>query len=289
MDEGGQSVLAVVLDTNPYVWLRHETCKDDANRLKLSDLLDRICLLVNAHLSMNVSAKVCFITTDAERNRVVWSFDEHPEYISEAEMQTHDSTVGGGRKTHHLARISKVIKGRVLQSIEQVSRQYENSGTSLVSAAMSLALCQVNRVVKSSKGVYDYNSRLCVFSVTPDAPAQYVSMMNTIFAAQKMNVIIDVCRVVEGESPFLQQAAYITKGIYLKFSNPEKLLLSLFFDFLPDNSHRLALKQPQRKCIDFRAACFCHKQVVDIGYVCSVCLSIFCKPVTVCPTCHTSF
>ncbi|MCJ1309844.1 RNA polymerase II transcription factor B subunit 4 [Agyrium rufum] len=29
--------------------------------------------------------------------------------------------------------------------------------------------------------------------------------------------------------------------------------------------------------VDFRAACFCHRRVVDIGYVCSVCLSIFCE------------
>ena len=35
-----------------------------------------------------------------------------------------------------------------------------------------------------------------------------------------------------------------------------------------------------------RAACFCHRQLVDVGYVCSVCLSIFCKFNPVCTTCH---
>lgn len=25
--------------------------------------------------------------------------------------------------------------------------------------------------------------------------------------------------------------------------------------------------------VDFRAACFCHRKVVDLGFVCSVCLS----------------
>jgi transcription initiation factor TFIIH subunit 3 len=29
--------------------------------------------------------------------------------------------------------------------------------------------------------------------------------------------------------------------------------------------------------VDFRAACFCHRNVVDTGFVCSVCLSIFCE------------
>ena len=30
---------------------------------------------------------------------------------------------------------------------------------------------------------------------------------------------------------------------------------------------------PTQDKIDFRAACFCHKNIVDIGFVCSVCLS----------------
>lgn len=25
--------------------------------------------------------------------------------------------------------------------------------------------------------------------------------------------------------------------------------------------------------VDFRAACFCHRRVVDVGFVCSICLS----------------
>lgn len=31
--------------------------------------------------------------------------------------------------------------------------------------------------------------------------------------------------------------------------------------------------------MDFRAACFCHKRVVDIGFVCSICLSSEYSPV----------
>lgn len=31
--------------------------------------------------------------------------------------------------------------------------------------------------------------------------------------------------------------------------------------------------------------CFCHKKTIDMGYVCSVCLSIFCKHHKKCSTC----
>ena len=44
-----------------------------------------------------------------------------------------------------------------------------------------------------------------------------------------------------------------------------------------------------QSAVDFRAACFCHRKVVDVGYVCSICLSIFCEPPegAICFTCGT--
>lgn len=43
--------------------------------------------------------------------------------------------------------------------------------------------------------------------------------------------------------------------------------------FLSPPSIRKVLAIPTQDKIDFRAACFCHKNIVDIGFVCSVCLS----------------
>ncbi|KAK0634621.1 transcription factor Tfb4-domain-containing protein [Bombardia bombarda] len=37
------------------------------------------------------------------------------------------------------------------------------------------------------------------------------------------------------------------------------------------------LVSPSADKVDFRAACFCHRNVVDTGFVCSICLSIFCE------------
>jgi transcription initiation factor TFIIH subunit 3 len=37
------------------------------------------------------------------------------------------------------------------------------------------------------------------------------------------------------------------------------------------------LLAPSADAVDFRAACFCHRRVVDTGFVCSICLSIFCE------------
>ncbi len=43
--------------------------------------------------------------------------------------------------------------------------------------------------------------------------------------------------------------------------------------FLPDPNTRESLAMPGAVQIDYRAACFCHRTLVDIGFVCSVCLS----------------
>ncbi len=37
------------------------------------------------------------------------------------------------------------------------------------------------------------------------------------------------------------------------------------------------LVTPSADSVDFRAACFCHRNVIDTGFICSVCLSIFCE------------
>ncbi|KAK7947762.1 uncharacterized protein PG986_008648 [Apiospora aurea] len=77
---------------------------------------------------------------------------------------------------------------------------------------------------------------------------------------------------------FLQQAAFITGGSYVSASlNPRGLLTYLMLGFLPDAEARAHLLQATQDRVDFRAACFCHRDVVDTGFVCSVCLSIFCE------------
>lgn len=57
--------------------------------------------------------------------------------------------------------------------------------------------------------------------------------------------------------------------------------------FLPTPSIRKIITVPTEDKTDFRAACFCHKHIVDVGYVCSVCLSSSARSITL-PTYHHS-
>lgn len=57
--------------------------------------------------------------------------------------------------------------------------------------------------------------------------------------------------------------------------------------FAADPATRRLLRMPLKSDIDYRAICFCHRRVVDTGYICSVCLSVFCTADSaVCATCQ---
>ena len=119
--------------------------------------------------------------------------------------------------------------------------------------------------------------------------SHYMSYMNVFFTAQKLNILIDAC-MLDRDSGLLQQGADMTNGKYIRVNKLDSLLQFLLWTFLPDTSlHGGQLSLPTATKVDYRAACFCHRQLVDIGFVCSVCLSIFCKFSPMCSTCQTVF
>ncbi|GAB5578975.1 general transcription factor IIH subunit 3 isoform X1 [Prionailurus iriomotensis] len=134
----------------------------------------------------------------------------------------------------------------------------------------------------------EMKSRILVIKAAEDSALQYMNFMNVIFAAQKQNILIDAC-VLDSDSGLLQQACDITGGLYLKVPQMPSLLQYLLWVFLPDQDQRSQLILPPPIHVDYRAACFCHRNLIEIGYVCSVCLSIFCNFSPICTTCETAF
>jgi transcription initiation factor TFIIH subunit 3 len=208
-------------------------------------------------------------------------------------------------------------------------RDISATTTTQMAGALTLALSYINKAAithsdtginsntKPDTGISDgsaqeapegLQSRIFVLSVSGDLAHQYIPIMNTTFAAQRLHIPIDILKLA-GDTVFLQQASDATKGIYMQPRNPEGLLQYLMIAFLPDQIARKHLIAPTQEVVDFRAACFCHRRVVDIGFVCSICLSsisthtpatpslnrkltiykVFCSPPegAICLTCET--
>ncbi|KAJ6307008.1 hypothetical protein OIU78_022164 [Salix suchowensis] len=127
------------------------------------------------------------------------------------------------------------------------------------------------------------------FTLVVSGLSRYVAVMNAIFSAQRSMVPIDSCYVGAHNSAFLQQASYITGGVYVKPQHLDGLFQYLTTVFATDLHSRSFIQLPRPAGVDFRASCFCHKTTIDMGYICSVCLSIFCNHHKKCSTCGSVF
>jgi transcription initiation factor TFIIH subunit 3 len=217
-----------------------------------------------------------------------------------------------------------LIENSLLTSLREListTTESDISGTTStqMAGALTLALSYINKTTINHSGIdsdskpattENHNvrgglqSRILVVSVSGDLAHQYIPIMNTTFAAQRLRIPIDILKLA-GDTVFLQQASDATKGIYMQPKSPQGLLQYLMMAFLPDQSSRQDLVAPTQEVVDFRAACFCHRNVVDIGFVCSICLSskilimllavqltfflVFCSPPegAICLTCST--
>jgi hypothetical protein len=100
-------------------------------------------------------------------------------------------------------------------------------------------------------------------------------------------VLLSAPDVGPKHSVFLEQAAHLTGGLHTH-PRPEdhaSLLAYLAFLYLGGTAERQRLLLPPAQSVDLRAHCFCHRQHQTVAWVCTVCLSIFCKYSEVCATC----
>ncbi|EGC40332.1 hypothetical protein DICPUDRAFT_9126, partial [Dictyostelium purpureum] len=278
-DEDDTSLLVIVLDCNIYSWGTSSpplinTSKN--NYIGFSKFLEHVMVFINAYLMLNQENQIALISSKIGQSSFI--FPETVEQLEQEETQTENNIQNITLQSQILKRLQKI-------NIE-VNNDQQDIINSSFSAALSMALCYINRIRKESPNL---KPRILVFNISPDVSSQYISVMNCIFSAQKQSIPVDSCILSQTDSTFLQQASHLTNGIYLKPHKQELLSQYLLTTFLLDTQSRKSLAYPNLKSVDYRASCFCHKKIVDIGFVCSVCLSIFCNHFSSCSTCGTKF
>ncbi|KAH8727487.1 TFIIH subunit Tfb4/p34 [Phaeosphaeriaceae sp. PMI808] len=309
------SLLAVVLDTNPHAWAHL------SSSLSLSAALANVLVFINAHLASGNANEVAVIASHSHKATFLY-----PAPKPSIPQSTHDANGdvdmngGGDNKTLSIAenpnkyRAFALVETAILANFAKLLDETKDNHlaatpTTLIGGALSLALTYISKstmlhaptaasaesmslaaLADSENSHVDripLTSRILIISVSGDLANQYIPVMNSIFAAQRKKIPIDILKLA-GDTVLLQQASDTTGGVYMKPERPEGLLQYLMMAFLPDATARNSLVIPSAGGVDFRAACFCHRKVVDVGYVCSVCLSIFCNsglPDNLCLTC----
>ncbi|XP_022768203.1 RNA polymerase II transcription factor B subunit 4-like isoform X2 [Durio zibethinus] len=285
------SLVVVLLDTNPFFW--------SSSSLSFSQFLSHVLAFFNAILTLNQLNQVVVIATGY--NSCDYIFDSSSDLNRSFE---------NGRMPVMCSSLLQKLEEFLIKD-EQFSKEEPDGRikSSLLSGSLSMALCYIQRVFRSGalhphpRGSPDGPEQYVIFYIlcclhfsvlTLDLKKdfllfRYVAIMNAIFSAQHSLVPIDSCYIGAQNSAFLQQASYITGGVHHKPQNLDGLFQYLMTIFATDLHSRSFLNLPKPVGVDFRASCFCHKDTIDMGYICSVCLSIFCKHHKKCSTCGSVF
>jgi transcription initiation factor TFIIH subunit 3 len=293
------SLLAIVLDTNPHAWAHL------SSSLSLSAALANILVFINAHLASGNANEVAVIASHSHKATFLYPTPTpaRPQLYNGSNGDVDMN--GAGDKGPQIAenpnkyRAFALVESAILKNFTKLLEETEEkhlaaTPTTLIGGAISLALTYISKstmlhapTAASAESMslaaladaenshidrIPLTSRILIVSVSGDLANQYIPVMNSIFAAQRKKIPIDILKLA-GDTVLLQQASDATGGVYMKPERPEGLLQYLMMAFLPDGTARNSLVIPSAGGVDFRAACFCHRRVVDIGYVCSVCLS----------------
>lgn len=264
------SLLMVLLDTNPLLW--------SSSSLSFSNFLSHVLSFLNSILLLNQLNQVVVIATGYNSC----------DYIYDSSLSSSRGGFENGRMPALCSNLLQKLEEFVVRDEKLLKEGSENGlASSLLSGSLSMALCYIQKVFRS--GPLHPQPRILCLQGSSDGPEQYVAIMNAIFSAQRSMVPIDSCYLGSNNSAFLQQASYITGGVYLKPQQVDGLFQYLSTVFATDLHSRTFLQLPKSVGVDFRASCFCHKKTIDMGYICSVCLSIFCKHHKKCSTCGSGF
>lgn len=300
--EEAPSLLSVIIDTNPRAWAAL------ADVLPMSRAIANILVFINAHLAFSNANQVCVLASHVDRAE--WLYPSPPQTSTKdqsGDVQMQDAPAvppASANKYPQFAQIESAVLKSIRAIVDRTSQaDLSTTTTTQLSGALTLALCHINKQTQAlnatSVNLADnikastttpppLKGRILVISVSDSEPSQYIPTMNAVFAAAHSQVAIDTLSLC-GDPTFLQQACFNTNGTFLAATHPQGLLTYLMFGLIADTEARESLIAPTHDTVDFRAACFCHGKVVDTGFVCSICLSIFCEPPAdaECLTCGT--
>lgn len=313
-------LLVVAIDLTPVWWGSYAP-----EKVLLPNFIESILAFVNVHLMFSPLNEAAIIGITPEKTEFLWpsptplptEFELHPSQYGQYEALSLLGETVRRRVTHMVSTCESLectvsFAGAVIKALCYFMRRCRELKPTLTTPSNQIELGFENDLTTLLRN--NLRARILVVRAAEDTASQYLPLMNAVFTAQKLRIPIDACIIPSttmdsgsddfrqtsllqdtNHSSLFQQAADLTGGIYLRVPRPAGLLQYLISVFLPHEGLRSQLILPDSRNsgsssgVDFRAACFCHRRLVDLAYVCSVCLSVFCSFSPVCSTCHTPF
>lgn len=314
------SLLNIILEITPRSWYAL------SKQISIQDITKSLLVFLNAHLSLNNSNQVAFILSLPFGSRFLHpnvdkAYDEHvsknvghqPTLVNKGmyrhfrlvdetvllELNIELNRIGEGSKNADPTRLAtSTVAGALLMALTYTNRllRLDQSISTTTASAISSTTSAAGQTAGSSGGqssilATSMGARTLIITANDTYESNYIAIMNSIFAAQKMKVPLDVAKLGANDSPYLQQAADATDGVYLHIKEPQGLMQVLSTAYFIDPSLRSVIILPTNSNVNYKASCFITGNPVDIGYVCSVCLCIMSiiPDSGSCPTCKSKF
>lgn len=263
------SQLLVIIDCSPSPFV---------SQRQFVKWLDSIVTFCNSHLMVDEKNQLTVIGSFITANKTILSSNDG--------IQPPGNIIPQQGQFEKFAFVTDIIRNGIIELMKDSPLVVSND--CLLASALGMALCKINNTKRLPSRILIVSCSMQLGSYA----SQYMNLMNSFFAAQKMNVPIDGCIYMKEEmkrGSILEQGCDLTGGHFLNVPDIAGNLEYLLWIFLPNTKIRDTLLLPERRKATHRAACFCHRNIIDIGYVCSVCLSIFCSFSPICSSCQTHF
>mmetsp|Transcript_21056 Transcript_21056/g.62846 ORF Transcript_21056/g.62846 Transcript_21056/m.62846 type:complete len:275 (+) Transcript_21056:271-1095(+) len=156
-----------------------------------------------------------------------------------------------------------------------------------LAAALGRFLCRARAHAADAGEGNVARARVVVLKAADDDASQYHAIMNCVFAARRRSVLIDACSLGPRPSSLMKQAAHLTRGAFVHVPpvHIDRLTAVSLSALSADSSVRARVSLPVLEDADMRVACVCcaPPKILDRGYVCTTCLSVFCDADATCP------
>jgi transcription initiation factor TFIIH subunit 3 len=267
-----REITLLLLDTNPIEWSKPKGPSD----LTIKEFLDQVFAFLTQMILSDIFQIAPVIAYNQYGAR--WMFplpDRASQVISGRLQATNPDEV--------LSYCSCIVEN--LQSFANdcaASPITDDRGVRL-DVALSLALCHLNKYHPESR------KRILVLTRSADPVVNFESTMNAIFAAHRINVVIDSVLISLPSSLFLNQAALLTHGFSISVTTRVKCLMQYLLT-IPPLTVRPYFLLKRVKAIDYKTPAVNTKNLIDMGLMCPVCLSVYedtGKPMGRCVVCHT--
>ncbi|KAL0221547.1 hypothetical protein RCL1_001401 [Eukaryota sp. TZLM3-RCL] len=263
MDESPTS-LVLIVDFSSFSW--------NTASFSSTCLFDSLLSLISLYFNLNHQNKICVIFVSSSDCPTIYS---SPTYYS------------------------------TLTELDQISRSFRSFSTTPFQPSnpsfhvLTSALLKSLLWLTKESSTMNYSKQIAVLSLNDSPPSSssssFADLFSVAFSAKKLNIPIDVTCIGTLLYP-LQQISFISNGSLFTLplgecSTPSILSTSvlslLSLSALVPAHIRSTVPVNQVSTVDLRAYCSCHSNLIDLGFICTNCLSIACKQGPFCPSCKS--